>query len=93
MAVQMVKFLCGEGTVDLRIPESVRVLEMRPAKPLSDPDGAVRQVRTDRFSPIEKKIPALIKSPLIKFQTGFYGVRSCSRDPAKCGISSLDLIR
>lgn len=45
--MQMVKFLCGEGTVDLRIPESVRVLEMQPAKPLSDPDGAVRQALTD----------------------------------------------
>jgi nickel-dependent lactate racemase len=47
MAAQMVKFLCGEGTVDLRIPESVRVLEMQPAKPLSDPDGAVCQILTD----------------------------------------------
>lgn len=47
MAVQMVKLLCGEGTVDLRIPESVRFLEMQPAKPLSDPDGAVRQALTD----------------------------------------------
>lgn len=47
MAVQMVKLLCGEGTVDLRIPESVRVLEMQPAKPLSDPDAAVRQALTD----------------------------------------------
>ena len=47
MAVQMVKLLCGEGTVDIRIPESVRVLEMQPAKALSDPDGAVRQALTD----------------------------------------------
>ena len=47
MAVQMVKLLCGESTVDLRIPESVRVLEMQPANPLSDPDGAVRQALTD----------------------------------------------
>jgi hypothetical protein len=42
MAVQMVKFLCGDGTVDLRIPESVRFLEMQPAQPLSDPDGALK---------------------------------------------------
>ena len=47
MAVQMVKLLCGGGTVDIRIPESVRVLEMQPAKALSDPDGAVRQALTD----------------------------------------------
>ena len=47
MAVQTVKLLCGEGTVDLKIPESVRVLEMQPAKPLSDPDGAVRKALTD----------------------------------------------
>jgi len=47
MAVQTVKLLCGEGTVDLRVPESVRVLEMQPAKPLSDPDGAVRQALAD----------------------------------------------
>ena len=47
MAVQMVKLLCGEGTVDLRVPGSVRVLEMQPAKPLSDPDGAVRQALAD----------------------------------------------
>jgi nickel-dependent lactate racemase len=43
----MLKFLCGEGTVDLRIPESVKVLEMQPAKPLSDPADAVRQALTD----------------------------------------------
>lgn len=47
MAVQMVKLLCGEGTVDLRIPESVRVLEMQAAKPLYDPNAAVRQALTD----------------------------------------------
>ena len=47
MALQMVKLLCGEGTVDLRVPESVRVMEMQPAIPLPDPEGAVRQALAD----------------------------------------------
>ena len=50
MAAQIVKLLCGEETVDLRLPESVRVLEMEPTEPLTDPDGAVRQALAD---PIE----------------------------------------
>ena len=50
MVSQIVKLLCGEDTVDLKLPESVRVLEMKPAEPLSDPEGAVLQALTD---PIE----------------------------------------
>ena len=50
MTEQMVNLLCGEETVDLRLPESVRVLEMEPTEPLADPDGAVRQALAD---PIE----------------------------------------
>jgi nickel-dependent lactate racemase len=46
----MVKLLCGEDTIALKLPESVRVLEMKPTEPLSDPDGAVRQSLVD---PIE----------------------------------------
>jgi nickel-dependent lactate racemase len=46
----MVKLLCGEDTIALKLPESVRVLEMKPTEPLSDPVGAVRQSLVD---PIE----------------------------------------
>ncbi|MGD8847566.1 MAG: nickel-dependent lactate racemase [Desulfobacteraceae bacterium] len=46
----MVKLLCGEDTIALKLPESVRVLEMKPTEPLSDPGGAVRQSLVD---PIE----------------------------------------
>ena len=47
MATQMVKLLCGEKTVDLRLPKSFRILEMNATEPLSDPDGAVRQALAD----------------------------------------------
>ena len=47
MTVQVVQLLCGEGKVDIKIPGSVKVLEMQPTKPLSDPDGAVLQALTD----------------------------------------------
>lgn len=35
------KLLCGEGTIDLRVPEAVSVLEMKRVDPLSDPEEAV----------------------------------------------------
>ena len=50
MSEQMVKLLCGESTVDLRLPESVNVLAMKPTDPLPDPEGAVCQALAD---PIE----------------------------------------
>ncbi len=37
-----VGLLFGEKTIDLELPESITLLEMKEAKPLSDPDGAVR---------------------------------------------------
>ncbi len=57
MATQNVNLLCGESTVDLRLPASVRVLEMDPVKPLADPGGAVREALADPIgSPPLKEI-------------------------------------
>lgn len=57
MATQVVKLLCGESSVDLRLPGSVRVLEMDPVKPLADPGSAVRQALADPLgSPPLKEI-------------------------------------
>jgi len=42
--------LCGEKTVDLEFPDSVKLLEMKPLEPLPDPTGAVRRALT---KPIE----------------------------------------
>jgi nickel-dependent lactate racemase len=38
-----VALLCGQGTVELSIPETVRLLEMRPLQGLPDPCGAVQE--------------------------------------------------
>lgn len=60
MAQQTVKLLCGESTVEVTLPASVRVLEMDPAEPVADPDGAIRQALAD---PIESPpLKALAKS-------------------------------
>ncbi|MCP4217827.1 MAG: DUF2088 domain-containing protein, partial [bacterium] len=50
MSEQVVTLLCGEKTVDVKLPPAAKILEMKPAEPLADPDGAVRQALTD---PIE----------------------------------------
>ena len=42
--------LCGEKTVDLEFPDSVKLLEMKPLEPLPDPTRAVRRALT---KPIE----------------------------------------
>jgi nickel-dependent lactate racemase len=44
------KLLCGEGTVDLGVPETVTVLDMKTVEPLPDPEGAVYKALAD---PIE----------------------------------------
>ncbi|UCF55713.1 MAG: nickel-dependent lactate racemase [Deltaproteobacteria bacterium] len=44
------KLLCGEGTVDLGVPETVTVLDMKTVEPLLDPEGAVYKALAD---PIE----------------------------------------
>ncbi len=41
MAEREAKLLCGEGTLDLRVPEAVSILEMKSVDSLSDPEGAV----------------------------------------------------
>jgi nickel-dependent lactate racemase len=38
-----VKLLCGKGTMDLRLPGTVRVLEMRPLEPVQDPFRVVHE--------------------------------------------------
>jgi nickel-dependent lactate racemase len=43
MAEKIVKLLCGEATVAVKLPASVRVLTMEAAEPIADPDKAVRQ--------------------------------------------------
>jgi nickel-dependent lactate racemase len=50
MDTQTVKLLCGEKTIDVKLPESVKILEMAPAAPVSDPEDAVYQALAD---PIE----------------------------------------
>jgi nickel-dependent lactate racemase len=56
MAEREVKLLCGEGTVDLCLPESVPALEMKRLGVLPDPEGAVYEALAD---PI--KSPSLIE--------------------------------
>jgi nickel-dependent lactate racemase len=43
MRDQEVKLLCGKGTIDLSLPESVRVLEMKFLEPVQDPVRAVHE--------------------------------------------------
>lgn len=43
MADRNIKLQCGEGTVDVRLPESVDILEMARLDPLSEPEGAVHE--------------------------------------------------
>ena len=50
MRDQEVKLLCGEGTIDLSLPERVRVLEMKSLAPVQDP---VRAVYEGISQPIE----------------------------------------
>lgn len=45
-----VGLLCGEKTVDITLPDSVTLLEMKPLPPLTDPTGIVREAL---FNPIE----------------------------------------
>ena len=55
MTEREVKLLCGEGTVDLRLPESVPALEIKRFDALPDPEDAVY-----------KAIENPIKSPPLK---------------------------
>ena len=50
MLEQEIRLLCGEGTLNLRLPESVPILEMKALNALSDPQGAVYKALLD---PIE----------------------------------------
>ena len=47
MAEQEIKLLCGEGTLDLSLPESVPALEMKKLNALLDPEGAVYEALAD----------------------------------------------
>ncbi len=47
MAEQTVKLLCGETTVEVQLPASVKVLEMEAAEPVADPHGAVHMALDD----------------------------------------------
>ncbi|MBK5102355.1 MAG: DUF2088 domain-containing protein, partial [Desulfobacteraceae bacterium] len=47
MAEREVKLLCGEGTVDVSLPESVPTLEMKRLNALPDPEGAVYEALSD----------------------------------------------
>ena len=40
----------GEGTMDLRVPETVSILDMKVVEPLPDPEGAVYEALAE---PIE----------------------------------------
>jgi nickel-dependent lactate racemase len=44
------KLTCGEGTVDLRVPQTVSILDMKRVEPLPDPEGSVYKALAD---PIE----------------------------------------
>jgi nickel-dependent lactate racemase len=41
MSEQEVKLLCGEGTIDLMLPDSVRIIEIKPLHALPYPEDAV----------------------------------------------------
>lgn len=43
MSEQIVKLLCGQETVDLKLSESVQCLGMKPALPLLDPAAAIKE--------------------------------------------------
>ena len=47
MAERGVKLLCGEGTLDVSLPESVSTLEMKRLNVPSDPEGAVYEALAD----------------------------------------------
>ena len=47
MAEREVKLLCGEGTVDVSLPESVPTLEMKRLNVPPDPEGAVYEALAD----------------------------------------------
>ena len=49
MAEREVKLLCGEGSVDVSLPESVLALEMKRLNALPDPEGAVYEALADPF--------------------------------------------
>ena len=50
MSLKHVSLLCGEGSVGLKLPESVRSLEMKALDPLPNPEKAIYQALVD---PIE----------------------------------------
>jgi nickel-dependent lactate racemase len=42
-----VQLLFGEETIDLRVPETVSILDMKRVEPLPDPEGAVYTALAD----------------------------------------------
>lgn len=73
MGEKLTKLLCGEETVDLKLPASVNVLEMKPVQPLLDPDSAVRKALADPISSLslaelvgEKKSACIVISDITR---------------------------